>query len=428
MQYLEEKIYFDKTSINKIWLMIGKGQPLCENKEQEIKVKIFETGRTSSVNFPIINKLNCTLERIDDTLDYINTLELSKNTKCNCIAFDFMEFLNLQYIVVHCIEELAKMFQVNCESITKHSTCFSNLSEDRISSTDYDFFEYIRSLCAVHPVDTSFHPKIHGYNNFDCCSSIKWNYISDNKDLIAYVYSSKNTDEYTLLGLDVDDFVKYQNKWLKLMEEITSSIGIYIDKEKKRYREEVRIKNEDEFLKYEDYIKNLKKEYAKRCDKYHEYIFDLYVSAFTIELDNPENNNKLIKFQNALKIMFAALHKQLQEMEEYGNTGIEDLESGIYTNLFLEMYLPSVKKSAFANERSSFDYIDKLENDNQYTINFAREAIGKISKTANRYVCFKNTESADETNLLLHMALYFEALEDKDSYLERSIPKTCEYR
>lgn len=72
--------------------------------------------------------------------------------------------------------------------------------------------------------------------------------------------------------------------------------------------------------------------------------------------------------------------------------------------------------------------IDKLGNENQYTINFAREVIGKISKSANRYVCFKNTESADETNLLLHMALYFDALEDKDSYLERSIPKTCEYR
>ena len=45
----------------------------------------------------------------------------------------------------------------------------------------------------------------------------------------------------------------------------------------------------------------------------------------------------------------------------------------------------------------------------------------------NKYVEFNNTESQKETNLLLQIATYSDALK-QDGYIKRSIPNTIEYR
>ena len=45
----------------------------------------------------------------------------------------------------------------------------------------------------------------------------------------------------------------------------------------------------------------------------------------------------------------------------------------------------------------------------------------------NKYVEFNNTESQKETNLLLQISTYSDALK-QDGYINRSIPNTIEYR
>ena len=57
----------------------------------------------------------------------------------------------------------------------------------------------------------------------------------------------------------------------------------------------------------------------------------------------------------------------------------------------------------------------------------ARQVLNTIKPLVNKYVEFNNTESQKETNLLLQIATYFDALK-QDGYINRSIPNTIEYR
>lgn len=73
----------------------------------------------------------------------------------NLTEDQFIEFLNCEYIVVHSIDTLAKIFEVSTEDITDNRDCFSGFAYG--DGNDGEVFEYIRSLCAVHPTDTSMH-------------------------------------------------------------------------------------------------------------------------------------------------------------------------------------------------------------------------------------------------------------------------------
>lgn len=57
--------------------------------------------------------------------------------------------------MVHSIDTLAKIFEVSTEDITDNRDCFSGFAYG--DGNDGEVFEYIRSLCAVHPTDTSMH-------------------------------------------------------------------------------------------------------------------------------------------------------------------------------------------------------------------------------------------------------------------------------
>ena len=60
-------------------------------------------------------------------------------------------------------------------------------------------------------------------------------------------------------------------------------------------------------------------------------------------------------------------------------------------------------------------------------MHYAREVLDEIKPLVNEYVEFYNTESQDETHLLLQIATYFDALK-QEGYINRSIPNNTDYR
>lgn len=117
----------------------------------------------------------------------------------------------------------------------------------------------------------------------------------------------------------------------------------------------------------------------------------------------------------------------MQEMDERKYTGIVDLPDNCMTSLFYELYLPIEGRSKFSNERTAFTYVDNLNSSHQYDVRHAREVLNVIKPLVNEYVEFYNTESQDETHLLLQIATYFDALK-QEGYINRSIPNTTDYR
>ena len=425
MKYKGQEYIFETDKINKIWIALNSQSALNDNKKISVCVK--QNNKKISREFPAKNRIICSLERIEDGLEYLNSYELIPSYK-ERNAFGFMEFLNCEYVIVHCIKDLGNIFGLKPDDNTNEDKCFSDFSYG--NSNDSEVFEYVRSLCAVHPTDTSMHPSVHGEGEFHCCSRVVWDSDSgtDQRDLTVVIYSSEDEGETQYIGIKIESFVVYLNKWINFLDEIERAIYSFIEEDKKRLREK-HILLPEEFENYIEYIDNLHREYELRVDDSgcHADYFDYYKLAFLIDFDDEEIQKKNECYKAAIKYMFSFLHKQMQVMDERQFTGIRDLSDNDRTNLFYELYLPIEGSSKFSNDRGAFSYVYHLNSIVSYDVFYAREVLSKIASLVNQYVKFENTESMDETHLLLQIATYFDALK-QNGYINKSIPDKIEFR
>lgn len=248
MKYNGIEYLFDIDKVTDIWISFADNIALNENKEISVNVmKANGKRKPISRDFPSGNKIVCILERVEDGLNYLNSYELKQDFTYNN-AFNFIEFLNCIYTIIHCIDELAKIFQVKTGEITSAYDCFSQF--DYGEGCDKEVFEYIRSLCAVHLAETSRHPTVHKWEQFDCCSRIVWDKsIVDERDLTAVVYTSESIGDPVYVGIRVEPFIKYLYKWLALFDPIKVAVDSFADKEKIRFRKEI-IQRSDQFDSY----------------------------------------------------------------------------------------------------------------------------------------------------------------------------------
>lgn len=413
MKYKNYECQFDTSKVTNIWQLIHRHTAICDNKEMEVLIKRSKNERASRKKFVVENKIICILERVQDGLEYLNSYELRPNySRRN--AFDFIEFLNCEYVIIHCIKELAQIFGINVKEITEQKNCFAEFAYG--DGCDNDVFEYVRSLCAVHPEETSFHPTVHLPSEFDSCARIVWDIGSyDGRDLTAVVYTSKYGKSEMYIGIEVVPFVEYLRKWVGLLDEIYEGIRQFAKEERERLKK-VKILPPERFNKYTEYIDNLKNEYEHRDGEAQIYLFDYYKKVFQISFQNSDIENKKECYKNAIKYMFAVLHEYLQEMNE-------DEEA----TLFYELYQPIEGRSKFANDRGAFDYVNHLESRYSYEVYCAREVLDKIKPWVNEYVEFHNNESKDEIEVLLQIATYFDALK-QDGYINANIPNEAKYR
>lgn len=141
------------------------------------------------------DKICAIMDRLDDTVYYLNGLKLNTG-KYEKSAFDFYDFMNNASVVADCVKELAKIFNVPNEKIKKSTKIFNQLGSDG-EGTNENYFEYLRSLCSVHPVETSHHKRYQA-NDFECSPYVAWNNgmigYNDDCDIYAIVYTSGDGD------------------------------------------------------------------------------------------------------------------------------------------------------------------------------------------------------------------------------------------
>lgn len=106
----KDNIYtFDVDKVTKVWCAINEERALCDHKKIPIDVRTMKDGKNkkSTQQFAAEIKVNCALERIEDYLNYLNQYTLEKNPHQGN-AFNFIEILNCEYTIIHCIQEVAK--------------------------------------------------------------------------------------------------------------------------------------------------------------------------------------------------------------------------------------------------------------------------------------------------------------------------------
>ena len=210
------------------------------------------------------NRLCATMTRLEDTIHHINNMELGKFGDGQA-AFDFYEFINCSYVVIECIKVVVKIFDLDID-IIKGIEQSTEVFGTKYSETGKDgrFFEYIRSLCGVHPLCTSYQKEyLHG-SEFHCCPYVAWTdrgYVSSKRrngaDLLAHVYT-------TTIGSSVDielyirDFEKYLSKWIDCIPSVIEAKNKYVDDKyevlRNEYVKDISFFGED-YIKYIEYLK-----------------------------------------------------------------------------------------------------------------------------------------------------------------------------
>lgn len=376
------------------------------------------------------DKICAIMNRLDDTVEYLNTIELNTG-KYKRSAFDFFDFMNNASVVIDCVKELSKIFEVSDSEIKNSTNIFNKVGSDG-NGTDEKYFEYLRSLCSVHPVETSRHKRYQD-NDFECSPYVVWNNNlrrnNDDCDIYAVVYTSKDNESFKRVRIYIEQVFKYVEIRVNFIEKIIDYIDNYqkdmILKLKKQH-----IKNDIEFNSYIEYLTNLDEEAKDRYGDDHWYSFEYVIKLLQLKLSDSENENKMELYINALKYAIKFEHNALQNMNNIGyeNSGLKYTEENIETSLYIELYSPS---SGSKEERRYGYNIEKIQylsyDSGDSNKDWAYVQLNEAKEFFEKYVSFRNAKSDFEYYALVNLALYLECLEN-DCIINKNIPNDLKYR
>lgn len=358
------------------------------------------------------NRTCAAMDRLEDTLDYLNHMELGRNRRTRS-AFDFYDFINNAFIVIDCIKTIGEIFRIDnalIEEIENSTSAFGdNLMQ---GGTDQRYFEYIRSLCSVHPLCTNHQKEFLNGDKLHCCPYVSWNtsfsVYGNGADLVAIIYPADYRQTTIYLRLYISQFEQYIEKWIDFIPEIIKAKNTYTDREYERLRiEPIKYLSafDNDIVKWMLYLKS---EYCKRFDDGNDYILDNFIPFFTITLSDSYNNFALEKYQNAIRYALGFFRNELQNMsyEGFENSGAFSQHSYVLQKVH---------------------YLKSNEDCYEYERCYARNLLEEPKELINEYVHFTNTEPDEERMVLVRLALYLEALTRK-CLLNRNIPNTLEYR
>ncbi|MFA9399291.1 MAG: hypothetical protein ACERKV_13635 [Clostridiaceae bacterium] len=381
-------------------------------------------------NYRAWDKICAIMDRLDDTVYYLNGIRLNTGIYKGS-AFDFYDFMNNASVIVDCVKELAKIFDITDEKIKKSTKIFNQLGSDG-KGTDGNYFEYLRSLCSVHPVETSHHKRYQA-NDFECSPYVMWNngiiWYDDDCDIYAVVYTSKDGDNHKRVQIYISQIFEYIKAQFDFIIEITNAIDEYQKQVILDFRNRT-INKVEEFNNYIDYLRNLEKEQKNRYGSEIFFPFDYIINLFELKLSNLNNQNQMNLYLNALKYAIAFEHDSMQNMncEGFENNGLFYSEKNIETSLYIELYSPSSGSEEYRKYVYNFEKINYLSYDADCdNKRWAYIQLKKASTFLEKFVSFQDASGDFEHYALVQVALYLDCLENKCT-INKNIPNDLEYR
>lgn len=381
------------------------------------------------------NSICALMDRIEDIVIYLNEKELNTG-KWNRCAFDFFEFIEQAGVLIECIDELYKIYDIKpsrTKTIFKHKEIneayLSKLKEEnKIAKVgDLNYFEYIRSLSSVHPGKTDRHKEFQ-FANFEVSPYVVWNggiYALDprcNGEIILVTYNNE-TDQMlinkSIYIKEIFNFIKYKYY----------SINYLTKYVKKYYLDEIKTLRDTPIRKRNDlrnnleYLNNLVNESKKRCPNITDEIQEV-IDIFNQEITREENINKYKKYCNALLYSMKGIHRQLQNMDFKCESPIDNL---LFKLLVGEIHLKNNAKMNYSYPLQKILDL-KLESGDK---EFALIQYKTLLPFFNKYI--KVTEedlyqlSYEELYVLSQIAIYLHELEYND-IVNFCIPNDEEFR
>lgn len=88
------------------------------NDRQKLSIDNMHTDKQTKGEYRAWNRTCAAMDRLEDTLQYINNMELGRNKNARS-AFDFYDFINNAFIVIDCIKTIGRIFRINDSLIEK---------------------------------------------------------------------------------------------------------------------------------------------------------------------------------------------------------------------------------------------------------------------------------------------------------------------
>ena len=367
-------------------------------------------------NVPAWQFICAIMDRLDDETEYLNNMELGKN-KIYQTAFDFIDFITHGAVLIDCIKKLKEIYNVgNNELQSKIFRAISELPD----GSDYQYFEYLRSICSVHPIETSRHPEYHGKGIIECCPYVVWIKNNSENELRARVYSSTNEDFIKEINISVNEVFEYIKAKYDYIRIITKKIKEYQDGIIKDWINKV-IPAKEEFLNYGEYLESLKNEDDKRCGFYKNDLEHVQ-KIMNFKLEDVQNMQLFKLYKNAIKYAVQLLHKQLQKMFVNGYKEDENYYEHDFICKLFSLDGVSFNNCSYSNEKMlPFCY---PELGDTY---WAKKQFEKMKPNIERYLHVDGNENDFEKYLLWEMACYFNSLENQGP-INAIIPNSEEYR
>ncbi|MGL4981333.1 MAG: hypothetical protein ACRC4W_00495 [Treponemataceae bacterium] len=225
---------------------------LCENLRNTVnKYGHYSFTKTSSIKGDSEQtgwkKICAIMDRLCDTTLYLNSLDIEKTDSRFCV-FDFYNFVNHSATLIDCIKYLAEIYQYDLSEQNTRTNIFNEKGSDK------SYFEYLRSLCSVHPIDTSRHKKFKdSQTTIECCPYTRF---QTSLELVAIVYSANPKSFSKRISIKLNKIYEYVTYRYNLLNEIISCIHKYNEKIKSDYKSQP-LKKVSDFNDYNCYLEYL---------------------------------------------------------------------------------------------------------------------------------------------------------------------------
>lgn len=283
--------------------------------EKKSEFNIPGKGRTKE-ELSAINCICACLDRIDSLVEHCN--DISKNIKDE---YGLCDILNYGQTLIDCISMLAKIYGATYNSEGDIS-CFNEVGLDG-KGNDEKYFKYIRSLCSVHPVETSYHPSYQGDQPEWCPWISKADLQSriwvsnkekfDEADFVAIVYRNDvKCNKYVYISL---------KKIFKYIRMRYSYIETIINEVKRQDKEKIcRLRNKhiplpEECKDYDSYLHELKTAIEERYGDNSSWQINKWKTILNSHFNDGNFEELLELYKVELKKGIDKIHRSVQCMK-----------------------------------------------------------------------------------------------------------------
>ena len=421
------RIHLDPDLIEKFDDSLGRHEHISE--QISFVEKAFEKKKYRGV--PAWDCVCTCVHRIRDGVAYLNKQELGR-MECGS-AFDFINFINNASVVLDCIQMLADILGVDLNEENSRSAVFNMVGRDG-KGTDKEYYEFLRSLCAVHPAETDRHRRYQGADMVSCPYLI-WTHTSPMPpaarggcDIHAHAFVNEANSWGEDVCIRIDQVFAYVEYRYSLLGKIGSVLERYQESEIQRFRS-TPVPGMGESETEADFIGRLKDVELERFGSNNDFVYDFAKRAVSFVPTNEANLAAARRYAEAWRFALGLQLNILRDMSREGleHAGIEGDETGWV--LFEHLLFPH----SGAQELRMFDYnLEKIHYlDGGYgprDANWGRTKLREMDDVLGRRVVFDYEADSDaELYMLSRIALYEIALMHPCE-INDAIPLDSKYR